>query len=54
MSVAVSRYQPPIVVTQGPQLSLSKTHLYMETYVSSTKSDEVSVTNNGTSAVFFE
>ncbi|CAG9330827.1 unnamed protein product [Blepharisma stoltei] len=54
MSISVSRLQTPIVVTQGPQLMLSKSHLYMKAYISTTAGDEVSVTNNGTSAVFYE
>lgn len=38
----------------GPQVMLSKTHLYMENYAGTPASNDIVVTNTGTSAVFYE
>ena len=39
---------------EGPSVVLSKTHLYMENYSGTPASNDIIVTNNGTSAVFYE
>jgi 3-phosphoglycerate kinase len=40
-------------ITEGPQVSLSKTHLYMENYAGTSASNDVVISNTGTSAVFY-
>lgn len=54
MAVKANFIQEDLNLTEGPQVSLSKSHLYMENYAETSASNDVIVTNNGSSAVFYE
>ena len=54
MALKASYIQEDIILSEGPQVFLSKSHLYMENYSETPASSDIVVTNNGTSAVFYE
>jgi 3-phosphoglycerate kinase len=54
MATKSSRPQDLQEKAEGPQVLLSKSHLYMENYSGTPASNDLIVTNTGTSAVFYE
>lgn len=54
MALKASKAQELIENSEGPQILISKTHIYMENYSGTPASNDLIVTNTGTSAVFYE
>lgn len=54
MALKASKVAEVIEKSEGPQILLSKTHIYMENYSGTPASNDLIVTNTGTSAVFYE
>ena len=54
MALKAGYIQEDNPLSEGPQVTLSKSHLYMENYAGTSASNDVVVTNTGTSAVFYE
>lgn len=54
MATKLAKPQEITKNSEGPQVVLSKSHIYMENYSATPASNDLIVTNTGTSAVFYE